>query len=147
MGLLFATLAGFILLVVIIFYTLKLFSITLFNIPGSDTAFQFLVTIVPYAVFFAGYNYLFKKVKGKDKSKASKISGKILLVIGSLLCLASMLMAVLFLFKIKSDWLQIFDDNTHYSLMIQIVMLFLCAIVIASGDPKEKNWMEKTRSN
>lgn len=143
MGLLFATLAGFILLVVILFYALKLFSITLFHIPGSDIAFQFLVTIVPYAVFFAGYNYLFKKVNGKDKSKASKISGKVLLVIGSLLCLASMIMAVLFLFNIKSEWLQLFNDNTHYAFMIQIVMLFLCAITIASGDPKEKNWMER----
>lgn len=142
MGLLFATLAGFILLVVILFYTLKLFSITLFHIPGSDIAFQFLVTIVPYAVFFAGYYYLFQKVKG-DKSKAAKISGKILLVIGSLLCLISLFTALLFLFKIKSEWLQWFNDNTHYAFMIQIVMLFLCAIVIASGDPKEKNWMER----
>lgn len=144
MGLLFGALASFILLVVIIFYALKLFSITLFNIPGADNAFQFFVTIIPYLVFFAGYYYLFKKVKG-DKSKAAKISGKILMMIGSFLCFVSMLMAILFLFKIKSDWLQIFNDNTHYSLMVQIVMLFLCAMVIASGDPKEKNWMDKER--
>ena len=142
MALIFGAVAGFLLLVVIIFYALKLCSITLFNIPGFEYIFQFIIVIIPYVIFFFGYYYMHTKI-GVTKSKSAQIAGRVLMVFGSLLCFASMVMAILILFKVHKEWLIIFNDNSHYAFIAQILLLFATAATIATGDAKEKNWMEK----
>ena len=142
MALLFGAVTGFILLVVIIFYVLKLCSVTLFYIPGFENVFQFIVVIIPYVIFFCGYYYMHTKI-AVAKTKSARISGRILMVLGSFVCLASMVMAILVLIKVKSDWVSTFNSNSHYAFIAQILFLFATAAMIATGDPKEKNWLER----
>lgn len=142
MALLFGAVAGFVLLVVILFYVLKLFSVTLFYIPGFENVFRFIIVIIPYVIFFCGYYYMHTKI-GSTKTKTAQLSGRILMVMGSLVCFASMIMAILVLVKVKSDWVSTFNSNSHYAFIAQILFLFATAAMIATGDPKEKNWMER----
>jgi hypothetical protein len=142
MALLFGAFAGFVLLVVGLFYLLKLFSITLFYIPGFQNVFQFLIVIIPYVVFFSGYYYMHTKIAGA-KTKTARLTGRILMIFGSLVCMASMVMAILVLINIKNQWVALFNTNSHYAFIAQIVLLFATAAMIATGDAKEKNWMER----
>ena len=146
MMLLFGSVAGFLLLIVGIFYLLKLFSVTLFHIPGFESFYRLIITVIPYVIFFAGYYYLQSKI-GAAQKKGAQIAGKILLITGSLVCFASMIMAILELLKLNSPLLDLFNDNTHYSLIVQILFLFFAAAAIATGDAKEKNWIEKGKSS
>ena len=142
MTLLIGGLTGFLLLVVIIFYLLKLFAITLFNIPGFHGFFGIVVTIVPYAVFFAGYRYMYKKI-GESKGKTSKAIAKVLLVVGSLLCLISLIMLSLHFLGMRNEWLNLLNEKSYWAIITQIILLFFTAMATASGDEKEKDWMER----
>jgi len=142
MALLFGAVAGFVLLVVGLFYLLKLFSVTLFYIPGFENVFQFIIVIIPYVVFFSGYYYMHTKIAAA-KTKTAQLTGRILMIFGSLVCMASMIMAILVLIKVKNQWVATFNSNSHYAFIAQIVLLFATAAMIATGDPKEKNWMER----
>lgn len=145
MALLFGAVAGFVLLAVILFYLLKLFSITLFYIPGFENVFQFIIVIIPYVIFFCGYYYMHTKI-GAAKTTTARVTGRILMIFGSLVCFASMIMAILVFIKVKSDWVGVFNSNSHYAFIAQILLLFATAAMIATGDPKEKNWMERDSS-
>ena len=138
MALLFGAVTGFILLVALIFYILKLCSITLFYIPGFENVFQFIIIIIPYVIFFCGYYYMHKKI-GNAKTKTAQVAGRILMVFGSLVCFASMIMAILVFVKVKNDWVASFNSNSHYSFIAQILFLFATAAMIATGDAKEKH--------
>ncbi|MES2429539.1 MAG: hypothetical protein V4556_01305 [Bacteroidota bacterium] len=142
MTLLIAGLVGSLLLGVGIFYLLKLFAITLFNFPGFHTFFGFVVTIVPYLIFFAGYYYMHKKIQASP-GKISRNIGKLLLIIGSLSCFIIMLLLLLHFWGIKNEWLYTIDRNSHWGLISQILILFFTAMIIATGDKKEKDWMER----
>ena len=142
MALLFGSVTGFILLVVLIFYVLKLCSITLFYIPGFENVFQFIIVIIPYVIFFCGYYYMHTKI-GSAKTTTARLSGKILMVLGSLVCFASMIMAILVFLKVRNELVATFNSNSHYSFIAQILFLFATAAMIATGDPKEKNWLER----
>jgi hypothetical protein len=142
MALLFGGLLGLILLIVILFYVLKLFSIAMFNIPGSDSVFQVVIIMVPYVIYFSGYYYMHTKIAAA-KTKVSRILARCFLVVGSLICFTTMIFSLLIFLKVKSEWLRTFESNSHYSMIIQIIVLFATAAIIATGDPKEKNWMER----
>ena len=133
---------GFIALLATIFFLLKLCSITLFYIPGFDHLFQFIVTIIPYLIFFMGYYYLNIKVP-LCRSKTGVITGRILIVVGTLLCAATMVIATLTLFGVHKSFLLTYQDNSQYGWIIQVVILFFTALIIAAGDEKEKDWMDK----
>ena len=141
-ALLFGGLIGFIGLIVIIFYLLKLCSITLFNIPGFDSFFQFIIIVIPYIIFFCGYYYLHKKLPF-SKNKNAAIIGKMFLFAGSLLCLATLILSTLKLLGIQKTFVLLYQDNSQYGWIAQIVILFFSALIIASGDAKEKDWMDK----
>lgn len=133
---------GFIALVILIFFLLKLCSITLVHTPGFDHIYQFTIVVIPYLIFFAGYYYLHKKVP-LSKSKTGAIIGRIMLVIGSLLCAATMVLSTLTLFGVQKRFLLTYQDNSQYGWILQVVILFFTALIIASGDGKEKDWMDK----
>jgi len=133
---------GFLLLVALLIFILRLFSITLFHIPGFDLFFQYVIIIIPYLIFFAAYYYLFQKIKG-SKSRFSRISARVLIASGCLICLFTLSIATTVFLKVKHDWLRAFDNNSHYALIIQLVILFLTAGILASGDAREKDWMER----
>jgi hypothetical protein len=142
MALLFSGFIGFLGLIIVIFYLLKLFSVTLFYIPGFDSFFAFIIIIVPYIVFFSGYYYLHKKIP-LSKSKTAAVIARIFLIIGSLLCVSTMILSTLKLFGVQKSFLLTYEDNSQYAWMIQVVMLFFTALIIATGDAKEKDWMHK----
>lgn len=142
MALLFSGFVAFLGLVIVFFYLLKLCSITLFNIPGFDVFFNFIIIVIPYIIFFSGYYYLHKKIT-LSKSKTATVIAKAFLIIGSLFCVCTMTLSSLKLFGVQKSFLLTYEDNSQYAWIIQIVMLFFTALIIASGDDKEKNWMDK----
>jgi len=133
---------SFILSIVIIFYVLKLCSVTLFYLPGFDHLYQFVVTVTPYVIFFMGYYYLHKKIP-LSKNKGAAIAARILFVIGSLLCLCTMILSTLTMFGVQKRFLLTYQDNSQYGWIIQVVILFFTALITATGDAKEKDWMDK----
>jgi hypothetical protein len=146
-GLLLLTLGGllgFILVVAVIFFALKLAAITLFNIPGFETFYKFIITIIPYVIFFAAYYYLRNKLI-VCKNKTSRTLAGLFLILGILVCLISLISAILKSYDVRSDWLDFFDDNSHYFLILQLLIVFVTAAVLGFGDPKEKDWMEKNK--
>src|SRR5438552_3938685 len=77
---------GFILAIAILIVILRLLSISMFSIPGTDNIFQYFTIIIPYIIFFAAYFYLRKKII-RSKSKTSGIAAALLVIAGCLLCL------------------------------------------------------------
>ncbi len=133
---------AFILLIAIIIYILRLFSITMFHIPGFDLFFQYVIIIIPYIIFFVAYYYLNKKIR-LSKSKTSRAIARILLVTGCLICLFTLTLSTAVFLHVNNHWLRIYTDNGHYALIIQLIILIIAAGVIATGDAKEKDWMER----
>jgi hypothetical protein len=142
LALIIGSFLGFLILAVSLFFILKLFSITVFSIPGIDKAYQFLVVFIPYLIFFSGYYYLHKKIHLSTKMY-SRILSMLFLVAGSLICVVSLVLSMLSSFKVKNEWLRLYGEHSHYSFIVQIILLFATALIIATGDPKEKDWMEK----
>jgi len=133
---------GFILFIALLIFIFRLFSITVFHIPCFDLFFQYVIIIIPYIIFFAAYYYLYKKIS-LSKSKVSRIIARLLLVAGFMICLFTLTLSTAIFLHVKKDWLKLFEDYTHYALIIQLVVLFVTAGVLASGDGKEKDWMER----
>ncbi|MEO6548901.1 MAG: hypothetical protein ABIN94_12920 [Ferruginibacter sp.] len=134
---------SFIILVALLIFIFRLFSITMFNIPGFDLFFQYIIIIIPYFIFFAAYYYLFNKIKF-SKSRFSRVFAITLLLVGFLTCLFTFTLSTAIFLKVSTKWLKQFEDYTHYALVVQLVILFTTAGVLASGDSKEKDWMERT---
>lgn len=142
MALLFGGFVGFLGMIIVLFYLLKLCSITLFNIPGFNSFFELVIIIIPYIIFFLGYYYLHNKIS-LSKNKIMAIIATILLVFGSLLCFATLILSTLKLFGVHKSFLLTFDQYSQYGWIAQIVILFIIALTVASGDAKEKDWMQK----
>ena len=144
-SLLLLLLGGFvslILIIVLVFYLLKLFSVVMFNIPAFDNVFQVLILLVPYILYYAAYYYLHKKI-AKAETVLSKSMGWGFLFFGSLVCTATLVLTLMVFFKMKYPWLRVFELNTHYAFIAQIIFLFATALAIASGDKKENDWMSR----
>lgn len=133
---------AFILLIAIVIYMLRLFSITMFHIPGFDLFFQYVIIIIPYVIFLVAYYYLNKKLS-LSKSKIARAIARILLVTGCLICLFTLTLSTVVFLQVNNHWLRIYSDNGHYALIIQLIILIIAAGVIATGDAKEKDWMER----
>lgn len=65
------------------------------------------------------------------------------LIAGSSLCLATLILSTLKLLGIQKTFVLLYQDNSQYGWIAQIVILFFSALIIASGDAKEKDWMDK----
>ncbi len=140
--LLFGGFISFLGFIIVLFYLLKLCSITLFNIPGFNSFFELVIIIIPYIIFFLGYYYLQNKIP-LSKSKITAVIARVLIVVGSLLCFATLILSTLRLFRVHKSFLLTFDHYSQYAWIAQIVILFFTALTIASGDAKEKDWMQK----
>jgi len=142
MALLMGGFLSLILFLVLFFYLLKLLSLTVFNIPGTENVFHVVIILVPYIVYYASYYYLQKKIE-KATTKVSKSFGWFFLIAGILVCTTTLVMAFMVFFKINYPWLRVFDANSHYAFIAQIVFIFATSMVIASGDKKEEDWMDR----
>ncbi len=136
---------AFILAVALVFFALRLFSIAVFHIPGFDFLYQLIIVLIPYFVFFAAYYYLFGRIK-LSKSKASRISARILIFSGALFCTLSMILSVVAFLSDTKSWTITFRENEHYAYIIQLIVLLIIAAALAAGDSKEKDWMERGES-
>ncbi|HMO61385.1 MAG TPA: hypothetical protein PKA46_04860 [Ferruginibacter sp.] len=142
LALIIGSFLGFLLLAVALFFILKLFSVTLFHIPGTDKVYQFFIVVIPYTVFFFGYHYMHKKIPLSTR-RFSRIAGRVLMVTGSIICLATLVFALLDYLSVKGEWMTLYKQNTQYGLIAQIFLLFFTALIVATGDAKEKDWMDK----
>lgn len=133
---------GFIVLVAVIILILRLFSSVVLHIPGFDLFYQYVIIIFPYLLFFGAYYYLYNKI-GLSKSSVSRIIARILLITGCLICLFTLSLGTAMFLHVKNSWIKMYDENSQYSLIIQLVIIFLMAGILASGDAKEKDWMER----
>ena len=133
---------GLILFIALLIFILRLLSITMFHIPGFDLFFQYVIIIIPYLIFAAAYYYLFQKIR-LSKRKVSRVIAGSLVLVGCVICLITLTLSTALFLHIKSEFLKLYEDNGHYALIIQIVILFLTAGVLASGDEHEKDWMER----
>ena len=133
---------GFLILFFILFFTLRLLSITFFHIPGFDLLYQYIIIIIPYVIFTAAYYYLFKKIK-HSQTRLPRVIASILIITGCIISIFTLTVSTIIFLHVKNDWLKIFEENGHYALIIQLVILFATAGVLASGDAKEQDWMTK----
>ncbi len=140
--LIIGTVFGFFLLIAVIILVLRLLSIALFTNKISEHIFHYFVVVIPYLIFFGAFYYLNKKIK-QSQSKTSKIIASLFLIIGCLICLISFLFITVISFGAENKWLSFFDDNSGYSLALQLLIVFLTAITLAIGEPTEKDWIKK----
>jgi hypothetical protein len=133
---------GFVLVVVGIFYLLKVCSIVMFNIPGFDVLYQVIIVVIPYIIYYCAYYYLIKKIN-KSTSLVSRGIARLLIATGLIIATTTLVLAIMDHLKVNKEWLRVLASNSHYAFIIQIILLFAIAAVLASGDAKEKDWMEK----
>lgn len=126
----------------LVFFILKIISVSLFDNRISENIFHYLVTIIPYLIFFGAYYYLYQKIKQAKKIFLKTIAF-LLIIIGCLICLSSLVLFTMIAFEIEKDWLGAFDEHSGYTLVAQLVIVFLAAMTLAFGDPKEKDWIQK----
>ena len=148
-GLLFLIIGGitgFLLLVAILVFLLKYISVGLFSTRFSLVVYHFFISALPYFIFLSAYYFLKTKIK-ESINKVSKILSVCFLLFGTLI--AGSFLVVVFgsvFIKIKS-WNYFLDDYGGYALTVLLVIVFLSSMILAFGQPKEKDWMEKHLNN
>ena len=140
--LIIGSVVSFFLFLIVIFYVLKFFSFTLFNIPGFNALFSYVVTVIPFLIFLGGYYYLYSQSNLTKTNSFSTIS-KWLLAIGLMSCFITTIIVSIHFFSGKANLLYGLVKYRNYSLFTQLFVLFVCSAIIAIGQPKEKDWMEK----
>ena len=91
---------GLILFFVLIFFFLKLLSVTVLALPGFNWLFKYIITIIPYLIFFGGYYFLFTQISKTGNSFLQMIS-KTLMVTGVLSCFITMIVLSIFFLDLK----------------------------------------------
>lgn len=143
--LLMGSFLAFLLALIGIFYAMKLLSFTIINIPGFDVLFRYVVTIIPYIIFFGGYYFLFHQTRKTALNTIKKISFAIM-AIGLFICFTTIVFESIRFMGSRAIVVQQFLSNKGVILFIQLFVLFFCSAVIAMGEPKEADWMEKHRN-
>ena len=142
MALLMGSVLAVVAIVALVFFILKLFAVTLFNIPGSSYIFHLFIVVIPYLILFAAY-YLVHREIVAARSSASAAAARTILVIGSLACVTGLVLSLMVFFNVKREWLYIYDDYSKYTFAAHLILVFITAGVLATGDPKEKSWLER----
>lgn len=142
MWLLLAGVFGIIALVAIVFFVLKFFAVSVSFIPGSAYVFEIFITTIPYFILFAAYYLVHKKISS-GKIKLSSVTSRVLLTVGSLVCIVQLVIAVLSYFNIKTDWFDTYQSYNKAWFALHLILILIAAGILASGDPKEKSWLER----
>ncbi len=142
MALLMGSFVAMLGIIVLLFYTLKLFAFTLFNIPGSGYIFQLFITVAPYLILFAAYYLVYTQIVAAKKSVAAAVA-RVILTIGSLVCVMGLAFTLLVFFKVNKQWAYLYEDYSKYTFAAHLIIVLITAGVLATGDPKEKSWLER----
>lgn len=142
MGMIMLSVFGLAALIAIIFFSLKLFAITAFNIPGSGYVFAFFMVTIPYFILFGAYYLVHKKISS-SKTNTASVAARLILTVGSLICIAQLTIALLSFFKVYFDWMGMYESYNKAWFALHLILILISAGVLATGDPKEKNWMER----
>ena len=121
---------------------LKLFSVALFNIPGSAYVFELCITVIPFFILFAAYYLVHKKISS-GKTNASSIAARIILTAGSLICVIQLVFALMLFFKVKASWLMIYTEYDRAGFALHLILILIAAGILATGEAKEKSWLER----
>lgn len=140
--LLMASVFGFAALIAIIFFVLKLFAVSVSFIPGSGYVFEFFMASIPYFVLFAAY-YLVHKTISASKTNASSIIARVILTIGSLICVAQLIIAVMWFFNVRHNWMIEYNSCNKAGFALHLILVLIAAGILATGDAKEKSWLER----
>ncbi len=142
MGLLLLSAVGFAGLLVAIFYLLKLFSVVMFNIPGSGWFFHLFIVTAPYLILFAAYYLVHTRIRAARQHPATT-AARIILSLGSLFCILGLLIVLLEFFKVNSVLIKWYNPLSKYSFAGHLLLMLLSSGVLATGEPKEKSWLER----
>jgi hypothetical protein len=126
----------------LLIFILRLFSSTLIHVPGFDSFYGYIILIIPYMIFFTVYYYLFKNAR-RSKSRFSKISASAILLLGILVCAIGLLLSTLVFAGVKGESLKVFEENSGYGFALQLVLVLIITMLIAAGETKEKDWMQR----
>jgi hypothetical protein len=145
-ALIMGSFVSLLLLIVVIFYLLKLFAVVAVNIPGTKTVYELVVLLVPYIIYFASYYYLHKKIALANTTLAKSL-GWLFLGLGVSIATICLLLDAATFLQFKNRATDLLNNQHHYAFIAQVVIIFFTALSIASGDAKEKDWMERKSSH
>jgi hypothetical protein len=145
-ALIMGSFVSLLLLIVAIFYVLKLFAIVAINIPGTRTAFELVILLVPYLIYYASYYYLHKKI-ALAKTRLAQNLGWFFLATGVLVATACLALDAAAYVGQKNALIDALTSYHHYAFIAQVLFIFFTALSIASGDVKEKDWMERHKES
>jgi hypothetical protein len=133
-----ALIAGLILLL----FLLRLFSSTLIHVPLFDRFYAYAILLFPHLIFYTAYYYLYKNARSST-SRSSKILASVFLVMSVIICTGGLLLSTLVFAGIQSESLKIFEENSGYGFALQLALVLIITIIIAGGEKKEKDWMQR----
>lgn len=137
--------ASILLFFVGIFYTMKVFSIVFFDLPGTAFLFEYVVTLTPFVIYFTSYYFLNRKIISTEKLTA-KISSRIFMSIGILTAIFFMTLALMDIAGVQYEWVRLYKRYSYLTLISQILFLFFTTLSLATGDKKEIDWMDREQS-
>ena len=143
MALLMGSFIGVLAIIALVFFILKLCAVTLFHIPGSGYVFEVFITIVPYLIIFTAYYIVHREIVAA-KSSASAAAARVILTVGSLICVAGMIFTLMLFFKVRAEWLLTYEDYSRYTFAGHFILVLITAGVLATGDEKQKSWLERS---
>lgn len=142
MWLLLASVFGIAALIALIFFVLKFFAVSVSFIPGAVYVFEIFITSFPYFILFAAYYLVHRKISS-GTIKLSSVTSRVLLTIGSLVCVVQLVIAILSYFNVKTDWFDAYQSYNKAWFALHLILILIAAGILASGDPKEKSWLER----
>lgn len=140
--LLLGTLVAIPLAIALLFYILKLFSVTIFNLPGTEILYRHIITLVPYLIYFTAYYFINRKIKSTP-ALGARVASRFFLILGVLTATTGMVFSLFDLYQYPHVWILFFHNHSYLVLITQILLLFLTTMSLASGDAKEKDWMQR----
>ncbi len=126
-----------VLAVVLLVFLLKLFAGVIAAVPGSDAAYRLIVSLVPYLIYSLAYFLLFRYSKTINSGHWGKPAARVLMVLGTGICLLTAVLALMVLSGSKHPWAVFFDAHSYLSLTAQIILFFFTTMFMAlAGEEK-----------